>query len=364
MTETLRRRFRDMGERFQRSAVIAGNNGRIKESRRMYLSAAREFLRLAADLESSMQDVWLKRADKMEAAARDICDIDNREAVSEFPEEKVNADSLTLDDVAGLADVKQAVMTRIIYPFQHPEVSRRFHKDPGGGILMFGPPGVGKTMIAKAVAGEIGAGFFSVGCSDIFSKYVGETEKNMRKVFAQTAECERAVLFLDEVEALLGRRGNERSPVLDRLVPEFLSLTDGVGRGDRKLLLLAATNRPWDIDVAALREGRFGQLIYVGLPDRIARRFILQQNLVDVPVSDNMSLDELADSLTGYSGADIAGLCREATDYPYLREIENGEPQILTMDDFEKAMATARPSVTESMLEEYKKFASSRGFKL
>jgi transitional endoplasmic reticulum ATPase len=376
MSETFRTRFRDMGERFERSARNAASAGKAAESRRMFLSAAREYLRVAAFSDASVRDIWIKKADKMESLAKDTLTHERPGARnepewtpgtphSEHPGKRPEKRSeLSLDDIAGLADVKQAIMTRIIYPFMHPETSRKFQKNPGGGILMFGPPGTGKTMIAKAVATQIGAGFYSVGCSDIFSKYVGETEKNMRSIFEKAAESERAVLFLDEVEALLGKRGNERSPVLDRLVPEFLGLTDGVDGRKRQLLLLAATNRPWDLDDAALREGRFGQLIFVGLPDQAARKFILERHLTDVPVADDIDTEVFATRLDGYTGADIAGLCREATDYPYLREIETGAEQTLGKQDLERALDIARPSVTEESLNKFHLFARSRGLKM
>lgn len=365
MTDTMRRRYRDLGERFQKSAEAAAARGDAAGARRMFLSAAREYLRVASESGEDMRSAWVAKADRMETlASRRIgkdAGWDAAVSPADPPTGVAAASGITLDDVAGLAAVKQAVTMRIIYPFRHPETSRRFHKHPGGGVLMFGPPGTGKTLIARAVAGEIGAGFFSVGCSDIFSKYVGETEKNMRRVFEQAAACDRAVLFLDEVEALLGRRGGDRSPVLDRLVPEFLSLTDGIGTGEHRILVLAATNRPWDIDEAALREGRLGQLIYVGLPDRKARRFILDRHLADVPLSENIDLDRLEDRLEGFSGADIAGLCREATDLPYLREIETGTPQELTAGDLEQAIMSARKSVTPAMLERFSRFAEERG---
>jgi transitional endoplasmic reticulum ATPase len=375
MSEMFRTRFRDMGERFERSGRIALSAGKNRESHRMFLSAAREYLRVAALSDESVREIWIKKADTMETLARETLKKefsthhDKPGDGSKQPshlKEAVPGEHipLSLDDIAGLADVKQAIMTRIVYPFMHPETSRRFQKDPGGGILMFGPPGTGKTMIARAVATQIGAGFHSVSCSDIFSKYVGETEKNMRAVFEKAAESERAVLFLDEVEALLGKRGNERAPVLDRLVPEFLSLTDGVHSQKRQLLLLAATNRPWDLDEAALREGRFGQLIFVELPDQPARKFILEKHLAGVPMADDIDTTEIASRLDGYTGADIAGLCREATDYPYLREIETGKEQVLDKQDMQRALDIAKSSVTPEIMERFHRFAKSRGMSL
>ena len=263
--------------------------------------------------------------------------------------------NVRFDDVAGLEDVKAVIRRRVIYPFQHPEITRRYKKKAGGGVLLYGPPGTGKTMIAKAIAAELEATFFSVKCSDIIAKWVGEAEKNLQRLFAVARACERAVVFLDETEAIVSKRGGD-STVMNRVIPEFLAQVDGLETGESTLLLLGATNRPWDMDEAALRTGRFGELIYVGLPDLPARLWMVQHALAGVPTAEDIDLDKLAQRLDGYSGADIAGLVEKAKDRPYEREIQAGQPSRLEGADIDAALAATRPSVTAAMLARYDKF--------
>jgi len=266
---------------------------------------------------------------------------------------------VSFDDVAGLDDVKDEIRRLVIYPFQHPEATERFRKQAGGGVLLYGPPGTGKTMIAKAIAAEIDAVFFTVRCSDIMSKWFGEAEQNLKALFDEARAQARAVIFLDEVEAIVAKRG-QGSTVMDRVIPEFLSQLDGLGTESSCLLMLGATNRPWDMDEAALRAGRFGRTIYVGLPDLAARQAILARALEDVPVADDVNLDELAGQLDGYSGADIAGprgLIDTATDFPYERAIAGDENAVLTADDLQRAVEIVKPTVSKQMLARYNAFA-------
>jgi len=265
-------------------------------------------------------------------------------------------------DVAGLDDVKDEIRRLVIYPFQHLEATERFKKQAGGGVLLYGPPGTGKTMMAKAIATEIDAAFFSVRCSDVMSKWFGEAEKNLRALFDEARSHERAVIFLDEVEAIVAKRG-KGSTVMDRVIPEFLSQLDGLDSDAPCLLLLGATNRPWDMDEAALRAGRFGRMIHVGLPDVAARRAILEHALDGVPTADDVNLDELAEMLDGYSGADIAGsrgVIDTATDFPYERAIDGDAEALLTRDDIVRAIEAVKPTVSAKALARYKRFAGQR----
>lgn len=267
----------------------------------------------------------------------------------------------SFDDVAGLEDVKKVINLRVIYPLRHPEATTRFRKRAGGGVLLYGPPGTGKTMIARAIACELDAAFFSVKCSDIMSKWVGTAEKNIKELFTAARRKERSVIFMDETEAIVSRRGGG-STVMDRVIPEFLAQVDGLEKREKMLLLLGATNRPWDMDEAALRPGRFDEMIYVPLPDKPARLKILELNLQDVPMAADVALDELADRLDGYSGADIKGFIAVVTDFPYQRQIETGQEQIVTPGDVENAAKRVRPSVDAKMLARYEAYRQNRGF--
>jgi len=213
-------------------------------------------------------------------------------------------------------------------------------------------------MIARAIACELDATFMSVKCSDIMSKWVGSAEKHIRELFATARNCPRCVVFMDETESIVAKRGSG-STVMNRVIPEFLGQVDGLEKRENMLLLLGATNRPWDMDKAALRPGRFDELIYVPLPDEEARLKMLEINFKDVPKYEDIDLSELASRLAGYSGADIKGFAEAATDYPYQRQIETGEEQIVTTDDVEKALQRVRPSVDAKMLARYEKYRQS-----
>ncbi|NCC56552.1 MAG: ATP-binding protein [Synergistales bacterium] len=264
---------------------------------------------------------------------------------------------IKLQDVAGLEDVKKALQEDVINVYSHPEVYERFKVQGGGGVLMYGPPGNGKTFIAKAIAGELDAAFFSVSASQIKDKYVGETEKNMSRLFREAREQERAVIFFDEIDALLQKRGNQKV----NAVAEFLILADGVAaiKGGM-LLLLGATNKPWSIDPAVLRPGRFGKHIYVGLPDLPAREAIIKYSLKEIPLDPAFSFHDMAEKTEGYSGADIANLCSQAKKAAIRRQLDTGEEQYVGMGDFEVEMTRIQPSVTQSQLEEFEAWKQER----
>ncbi len=260
------------------------------------------------------------------------------------------------DQIAGLENVKEAINLRVIYPFRHPEAAERFKKKPGGGILLFGPPGTGKTMIAKAIATELNAQFLNVKSSNIMSQWVGVAERNLARLFEVARRYPISVIFLDETEALVGKRGGQ-STVMNRVVPEFLSQVDGMDPKVNCILLMGATNRPWDMDEAALRTGRFGEKFYVGLPETAAREQILRLNLDGIPIEKGIDLHAIAERLDGFSGADIVGMCIKATDFPFQRQISSGTEAILTPQDLDRALVETQPSVTPAMLERYRKFA-------
>src|SRR6185436_822702 len=203
--------------------------------------------------------------------------------------------SIRFDDVAGLDDVKEDIRLKMIYPFQHPELAERFGVRPGGGVLLYGPPGTGKTMLARATAAEVDATFFRISPADIMSKWVGEAEQNIKKLFdAATAEP-RSIIFIDEIEALVPARRDEGSSVMQRVVPQILQGVEGFDKkAGRPILLMGATNVPWQLDPAMLRPGRFDQKIYIPLPDLAARRKMLDIHLSKRPVAEVVNLDALA----------------------------------------------------------------------
>jgi transitional endoplasmic reticulum ATPase len=262
---------------------------------------------------------------------------------------------IRFDDIAGLQAVKDLIRRRVILPFRNPQLASEYGRKPGGGVLMYGPPGTGKTMMAKAIATELDAPFYNVQCSEVMSKWVGEAEQNLRDLFATARQRLPAVVFFDETESLVARRGGQ-STVMNRLIPEFLAQVDGVKEGPAGLLLLGATNRPWDMDPAALRPGRFGEQIYIGLPDQPARRFILGNSLGRVPCEAGICLDDLAARAEGFSGADLQGLVDRIVDPVFEEAMNVGRPVPVRPCDVQRGLDQSRPSVSARELARYEKF--------
>ncbi|MGA1529968.1 MAG: ATP-binding protein, partial [Kiritimatiellia bacterium] len=254
-----------------------------------------------------------------------------------------------LDDVAGLVDVKMELQEKVIAPFQHPEVYERFKVEVGGGILMYGPPGNGKTFMARAIAGELDAAFFNVNTSQLKDKYVGETEKNISRLFQEARAHERAVIFLDEIDHLLSRRGNQKVG----MVAQFLTMMDGLEKSSTCLLVLGATNKPWAIDEAVLRPGRMGTHVYVGPPDATAREAILAYNLRGVPVGEDVSMPQIAQKTDGFSGADMSALSDRAKRFALNRQLATDNETLVSAEDFEAALEKVRPSFHAAMVAEF-----------
>lgn len=235
---------------------------------------------------------------------------------------------IRLDDVKGLAEAKAVVMDALINPVRHPDVYRTLKVKPGTGLLLYGPPGTGKTMFAKAIANEMDTAFMHVKMSELKSKYVGETEQNIASMFKEARSYKRCVLFLDECESLLRKRGNQKV----NAVESFLVELDGFKpEGENQLFVLLATNRPWLLDSALTRSGRISTHVYVDLPDRETRELIIKSALSDVPLTNDVNIGELADKTEGFSGAELhhkehgGGLCDLACLYAARRWIARRE---------------------------------------
>ncbi len=267
--------------------------------------------------------------------------------------------SIGFDDIAGLDDVKEEVRVKMIYPLTHPELASRYGISVGGGILLFGPPGTGKTMMAKAIAHEIDGAFYVVSPAQILSKWVGEAEQNIRKLFEAAKDQPMSVIFMDEVEALVPQRREEGSAVMQRVVPQILQELEGFDRkGDRRLLFVAATNKPWMLDEAMMRPGRLDTLIHVPLPDPPARFRLLEIYLGPKPLADDVDFGDLCDRLEGYSGADINNVAQQAAKIPFLDAIAGAEPRKIQMADIDTVIAEVPPSVRAGLLDRFERFAN------
>lgn len=254
---------------------------------------------------------------------------------------------ITFADVGGLDDVKADINRRIILPFARPGLIQRFRKRTGGGVLMYGPPGCGKTLLARATAGECGASFVSVALSEVLDPFIGGSEDRLSRVF-RTARAETpAILFFDEIEALGARRSTSTSSHIAQLASHFLSELDGVGADNDGVLVLAATNAPWAMDAAFLRPGRFDRLFFVPPPDRAAREQIFELELADRLTAKDIDCARLAAATSGRSGADIRAVVERAADTAIDRSLEAGEEVAIDQAILMEAARETRSTVAE-----------------
>ncbi|MBI2307634.1 MAG: ATP-binding protein [Rhodocyclales bacterium] len=266
-------------------------------------------------------------------------------------------------DVGGLDEIKKQIRRRILTPFQKPTLFQRFAKKAGGGVLMYGPPGCGKTLLARATAGECGATFYNVQVSDVLDMYIGESERKLHALFDQARRNKPAVLFFDEVEALGGKRQYNREATSAKLVSQFLAELDGFAQDNDGVLILAATNVPWAVDPAFRRPGRFDRVLFVPPPDQAARRDILAGLMSNRPTSGPIDLDFIARNTSGFSGADIADVVETAVDEAIEASIDRGEEVPLTDALLKFALKQARSTTLEwlSTARNYARYANEGG---
>ncbi|KAK8838428.1 AAA ATPase cdc48 [Tritrichomonas musculus] len=306
----------------------------------------------------------------------------NSKGPSNIRENFVEVPNIQWDDIGGLEAVKQELKETVEYPLKYPELFARFKRDPSRGVLFYGPPGCGKTLLAKAVATECAANFLSVKGPELLSMWVGESESNVRNIFDKARQASPCIIFFDELDSITSARGrnNGDSGVSDRVINQLLTELDGL-ESRKTIFTIGATNRPDIIDPAIIRPGRLDQLIYIPMPDEPARLSIFKANLRKVSVDPNVNLGALAHYTEGYSGADIAEIVNKATRYAIkatlsefikrekLKEeaIEKGEEIPAEVDDdsiytvkqeyFQLALKNSRKSVSEADLARYRHYA-------
>lgn len=270
------------------------------------------------------------------------------------------SDRITFADVAGLEDVKEQITFKVLSPMQKPELAEKYHIRAGGKILLYGPPGTGKTFIARAIAGEVDAEFFAVNCQDLISKYMGDSSKQLGSLFAEAEKYEKAIIFFDEFDSVASKRGDSTGGVdaeMARFVATFLTKVDGFKPTANKMhSLIAATNRPWALDSAMLRGGRFDTQIYVGVPDQAAREFLVNRALGGIAKEEDVDLSKLAWALEGYGGGDVTAICEKIKLEPYKREVLTGEAQRITREDCNKVLSSSRNVITPEELEKFKAY--------
>ena len=251
---------------------------------------------------------------------------------------------LTLADVAGMTEVKQRLEAAFLAPMRNPDLRRLYGKSLRGGLLLYGPPGCGKTFIARAVAGELGAKFITVSFADIIDMFVGQSERNIHELFEIARRNAPCVLFLDEVDAIGQKRSQLRHTPMRSAVNQLLLELDDISGNNEGVFLLAATNHPWDVDSALRRPGRFDRTLLVLPPDAAAREGVFRYHLKDRPVA-GIDLAKLAKQTDGYSGADIAHICETAAERALMDSVRSGEPRMIGTGDLEAAITEVKPSL-------------------
>ena len=252
--------------------------------------------------------------------------------------------NITLKDVAGMETVKRRLNIAFLAPMQNPDLRKLYGKSLKGGLLLYGPPGCGKTFIARATAGELGAKFLSVGLSDVLDMWLGQSEKNLHEIFETARRSRPCVLFFDEIDALGRKRSLMRQSAGRDVVNQLLAEMDSVGADNEGVFILAATNHPWDIDAALRRPGRLDRTLLVLPPDAPARESILRLNSADRPLS-GVDFAALAAKTADYSGADLAHLCDSAAELTLEDSLATGKVRPISGMDFKQALKDVRPSV-------------------
>ena len=265
---------------------------------------------------------------------------------SAAPASEIERPKVNFNDVGGMDQLKEEIRLKIIHPLNHPELYRAYGKPIGGGILMYGPPGCGKTHLARATAGEIKAAFMSVGISDVLDMWIGSSEKNLHSLFEQARDNKPCVLFFDEVDALGARRSDMQHSAGRHLINQFLAEMDGIQDNHDGLLILAATNSPWHLDPAFRRPGRFDRILFVPPPDATARASILRILCRGKPIQD-LDYAHLAKKTENFSGADLKAVLDLAIEAKLKEAIKAGVPQPLSTRDLAAAAANLKPTTKE-----------------
>jgi len=248
--------------------------------------------------------------------------------------------------IAGMDDLKKSIRLQIIEPFINPGLFAKFRKKAGGGILLYGPPGCGKTMLARAVANECNASFLAIGISEILTAWLGESERNLALMFEKARSQKPCVMFFDELDALAFARSKASSDTSRKIVNEFLSQLDGFEKGNDQVLILAATNMPWDVDPAMKRPGRFARQVFVPPPDAVARARIIELALESVPHGP-VDTTALANATEQFSGADVDALVERAKEYVLSEYLETRREREISQDDLTRATAELIPSTQD-----------------
>ncbi|MEN2974039.1 MAG: CDC48 family AAA ATPase [Candidatus Caldarchaeales archaeon] len=316
-------------------------------------AAMKAIRRILPSIDFNEERISPEILDSLMVTMRDFLDAFKEITPTALREVEIEVPNVRWEDIGGLEELKQRLVETVEWPLKYPEKFEKFDIKPPRGILLYGPPGCGKTLLAKAVATESEANFISVKGPEIFSKWVGESEKAVREIFRKAKQASPCIIFFDEIESIIPRKDllDDSSGVTNRVSSQLLSEMDGVEEL-ADVIVIGATNRPNLIDPAVLRPGRLDRLIYVPPPDEKARFSIFKIYTRRMPLANDVNLRELAARTEGYSGADLESVCREAA-LSALRK--NIEAEYVSKEDFEEALRTVKPSLSPQMIREYER---------
>ena len=357
---------------FYEQGMSAYDNGDIVKARELLLKAA-EMANEVSEKTNSYQVKTEYRNIAMKilnfVKAKCVYEVKEVSSVNSKSNEKENSsfkpaqvgEKVTFDDVAGLEEVKDEIEFKVLNPMRNPELAKKYKIHAGGKLLLYGPPGTGKTFIAKAIAGEVDAVFYSINCQDLISKYMGDSSKQLDELFETALKNERAIIFFDEFDAIASKRESGSGGVdaeMSRFVATFLTKVDGFEKSktNKMLLLVAATNRPWALDNAMIRGGRFDTHIYVTIPDFDARNFMIKKAFADVPMEDGFDYDKLTELLDGYGGGDIVSICEKIRLKAYKKSIKTGIEEKVSLDDCYSVLRKHHNVITSEELERFENF--------
>lgn len=363
----------DIYNRYYEIAQQKEKSNNFKTAKLYYYQAADVLFKMAKLCPENQSKAYVRKADFIVKHSDNLPSQDSIIRYNDYGKENNNSSNNESDfdyraseipnvhfsDIVGLEDVKKLIRIKMIEPFLHQKEYLMYGKKIGGGVLLYGPPGNGKTMIAKAIACEVGAHFYVVKSSDIVSKWVGESERNIANLFETANKQDKAIIFVDEMDSLFSKRGKDSNN--DSRVNEFLQQMDGFSKKNSNLLFLGATNRPWNIDDAALRSGRFSEKIYVPLPDIETRKYLFQNYLEIDLIEDNINFGKFAEMTEYFSAADIAECCDKSKDEPLMECIKTGKVVKISQNNIEKAIFDMKKNVIVPDIHEYVKY--SKGIK-